>query len=484
MEPDDKPAVQESEKPKIDPRNDPDRLGRERIGKLLVEFSVPSVMVMLLNSLYNLIDTIFLQIAVPVVGAAVTQLAFPVMCILMGCSMIAGIGGNAMAAIELGRGNKPLVERILGNTTTLLFSFGVLAAIIGLFLIDPLLVLLGTPPELWEPTKIFVQIVMVGFCLQSLGMGLNNFLRTAGRPNLALATSILGTVFCVAFNALLVLLLGLGVAGSALATLIGQGIGMVPILVFFGAVKTAPFHLHFRTLKPDFPLMLKILSLGLASFVMQIGNAVVVIVENNVIDLYAAGDPIGVTGAFAVISIAWKVLGIAFTIIIGVTAGAQPILGYNIGARQWDRVIKTLKWACITAAVLSTICWLFFELVPELVLIPFSIDESLIGFSCLCMRIMALWLPLVGYQMMGSSYFQSSGQPIKATILELTRQVIFLIPLYLLFPLFAMNVLHMSGLMGVIISNPIADALACILTTVFVVREVRRLQALRDAEQQ
>ena len=461
---------------------DPDRLGREGIGKLLIEFSVPAIVMMVFNSLYNIIDTMFLQIAVPSVGAAVTQLAYPVMCILMGCSTIAGIGGNALAAIELGKGNKPLVEKILGNTTSLLIVMGLLAAVIGTVFIDPLLVLLSTPEPLWEPTKLFLQIIMVGFVLQSLGMGLNNFLRTAGKPNFALATSVLGTVACLALNALLVLALGFGISGSALATILGQGIGMIPIVWFFAASHNAPFRLRLRNLLLELGLSLKILSLGLASFVVQCGNAVVTLVLNYVINLYASTDPLGVTNAFAAISIVWKVLGLVFTMIIGVTSGAQPILGYNIGARAWDRVLAALKWSCIGAAALAAVGWAIVEAFPELVLVPFNVSDDLVDFASMAMRIMAIWLPVVGYQIMGSSYFQSSGQPLKATVLELTRQILFLVPLYLLFPPVAMSLLGVSGLTGVLLCVPISDMLATIVTTIFVAIEVRKLRALRDAE--
>lgn len=467
-----------------DRKDDPDRLGREGIGKLLVEFSVPAIAMMVFNSLYNIIDTVFLQIAVPSVGAAVTQLALPVMSILIGCSTIAGIGGNALAAIELGKGNKELVEKILGNTTTLLAVMGVLAAIVGTVFIDPLLVLLSTTEELWEPTKLFLQIIMVGFTLQSLGAGLNNFLRTAGKPNLSLAASVLGTVACLILNAVLVLMMGFGIAGSAFATVIGQGIGMIPVIWYFAVSPNAPFKMRLSTFPLDFALSVKILTLGLASFVVQVGNAVVTIVLNHVINLYAAGDPIGVTNAFASISIVWKVLGLVFTMMLGVTMGAQPILGFNIGARKWDRVIKALKWSCIASTALATVSWAVLELFPEAVLAVFSIHDDLMGFTCMAMRIMSIWLPFVGYQVMGSSYFQSSGQPLKATVLELTRQILFLIPLYLLFPPVAMSLLGVSGLTGVLLCVPISDALATIVTTIFVVREVSRLRVLRASEEQ
>ena len=462
-----------------DGKRNPDRLGKERIGKLLVEFSIPSIVMMVFSSLYNIVDTVFLQIAVPSVGAAVTQLTWPAMCFLMGCSMIAGIGGNAMAAIELGRGNKKLVEKILGNTAMLLILMGVLAAIVGTLLIDPLLTLLSTTDELWTPTKTFLQIIMVGFVLQSLGLGLNNFLRTAGRPNFALGTSVLGTVACIIFNAVFVLGMNMGVAGSALATILGQGVGMIPTICFFIFFKTAPFRLRLKCLPLDMKLSVEILSLGLASFVMQCGNAVVTVVLNYVIALYAADDPLGATNAFAAISIVWKVAGLAYTVVIGVTSGAQPILGYNFGACRWDRVLTTLKWACIGAAGLAAVCWVFFEACPWVVLSLFSIDETTMPFACMTLRIFALWLPFVGYQMMGSSYFQSSGQPLKATVLELTRQILFLIPLYLLFPPVAMALLGVSGLTGVVMCVPIADVLAFVVTTFFVVREVKRLRKLQ-----
>ena len=257
---------------------------------------------------------------------------------------------------------------------------------------------------------------------------------------------------------------------------------MLPVIWFFAAYKKAPFRLKAAALVPEAKLSVGILSLGLASFVMQCGNAVVTLVLNHVINLYAASDPIGVTNAFAAISIIWKVLGLAYTIVIGVTAGAQPILGYNIGARQWERVLSTLKWACIASAALAAFCWVFFEAIPEIVLIPFSVGDELMDFTCLSMRIMAFWLPFVGYQMMGSSYFQSSGQPVKATILELTRQILFLIPLYLLFPPVAMSMLGVSGLTGVLLCVPLSDMLAFVTTTIFVVLEVKRLRALRDGK--
>lgn len=458
---------------------DPSRLGTGSVGRLLVEFSIPSIVAMLFNALYNIVDTVFLQIAVPSVGAAVTQLAYPVQAVLMGFSMLAGIGGNALAAIELGRGDRDAVERILANTAELLVGLGVLTAVVGVALIDPVLALLGTTPELWEPTGTFVRIVCVGFVLQSLGMGLNNFLRTAGRPNLALGTSVLGTAACAALNAALVLGAGWGVAGSACATVAGQGIGALPVLWFFACSDKAPFRLRASRMRPAPRLMGSILAMGLASFAMQVAGSVTSAVLNHVVGVWAVGEAVGVTGALAAISISWKALNLVYTVVIGVTAGAQPILGFNVGARQWGRVLDTLRLGCLFAVGLATLGWAFFELAPGVVLAAFSVDDGLLPFASSTLRTFGLLLPLAAFQMMGSSYFQSSGQPLKSTVLELTRQVIFLIPLYLVFPHVAAEVLGIGGLAGVVACVPVADALATALTAVFVGREVRRLRGLQ-----
>lgn len=302
------------------PDNRTDRLGTERVGKLLLEFSIPAIVSMVFNTLYNVVDTIFLGQALPDgSGVAVTTLAFPVMTLLMGFSMIAGQGGNALAAIQLGKGEKDQVERTLGNSATLLVGIAVVIAVMSGLLIDPILAGIGTTDELWDLTKTFVQIICFGFIFQSLGMGLNNFLRTAGRPNLALGTMIFGTAMCIIFNYLFVIVLGFGVSGD---------------------------------------------------------------LEN---------------------------------------------------------------------------------------------------FAVYALRVYVIFFAPVGFQIVGSSYFQSSGQPMKAAILELTRQVLFLIPLYLLLPPALTALFGTTGLEGVIISAPVSDALSVCVTSVFVAREVRKLRRLRDS---
>ena len=378
-----------------------DRLGTERIGKLLLEFSIPAIVSMVFNTLYNVIDTAFLGQALPDgSGVAVTTLAFPVMTILMGFSMLAGQGGNALAAIQLGRGQKDQVERTLGNTATLLVGIALVVAIASSLLIDPILAGIGTTDELWGLTKTFIQIICFGFVFQSLGMGLSNFLRTAGRPILALGTMIFGTMMCI--------------------------------------------------------------------------------VLNHVVNLYGSTDPIGTTAALAAIGVAQKAAMFAITPLIGLIMGAQPIIGFNYGAKLWQRVLDTLKWASVVGVCIGGFFFLLAEAIPAPIVELFGVSGELEDFAVYALRVYVIFFAPVGFQIVGSSYFQSSGQPMKAAILELTRQVLFLIPLYLLLPPALIALCGTTGLEGVIISAPVSDALAVCVTGVFVAREVRKLRRLRD----
>ena len=453
-----------------------DRLGTNSILKLLFEFSIPAIIMMTFNALYNIVDSIFLGQAVGDTGIAVTTLAFPIMVILMGLSALAGQGGNAYAAIQLGEDNINEVERTVGNTVLLLIIIAVLIAFVGIVFIDPLLALVGTTPELYDMTKLFVQIVMVGFIFQCIGMGANNFLRTEGKPMLALGTSVFGTVMCIVFNYLLVMVMGLGVAGSACATLIGQGCGMVPVMWYLVRGKDAPFHLRLSCMKPDVRLWGIILSLGVASFIMQVANAVINTILNQTLAYYGALDPIGASGALAAIGVAGRVNGFAFMPAVGVLMGAQTLIGYNYGARKWDRVLKSYWLGVLFATIIITFFFVLIHVIPAQIVQLFGVEGNLEQFCIYALQIMTAMFPLVGFQMMSSNYFQSTGQPLKASLLSLTRQVLFLIPLLLVLPWFLPTILDVTSLQAICFTYPLADVLSVITTGAFIVPELLKLR--------
>ena len=452
-----------------------DRLGTKSILKLLLEFSIPAIIMMTFNALYNIVDAVFLGQAIGDTGIAVTTLAFPVMILLMGLSALAGQGGNALAAIQLGEDKIEEVERTLGNTVTLLLVIAGIIAVAGILFIDPILALVGTTPDLHDQGKAFIQILMVGFVFQCIGMGANNFLRTEGTPMLALGTSVLGTVVCIIMNYLLVMVMGLGVSGSALATIIGQGVGGVPVIWYLSRGKDAPFHLKVSRMKPDFRLWGTILSLGLASFIMQVANAVINAILNQTLAYYGALDPIGASGALAAIGVASRVNGIAFMPAIGVLMGAQTLIGYNYGARKWKRVLKSFWLGALFATIILTTFFVLIHIIPGPIVRLFGVEGDLEQFCIYALQVMTAVFPLVGFQMMSSNYFQSTGQPLKASLLSLTRQVLFLIPLLIILPMYLPNFLDVTSLQAVCFTYPVADVLSVVTTSAFIIPEIIKL---------
>ena len=465
------------------PSDNPDRMGTEPLWKLLLEFSIPAIIMMIFNMLYNVVDTAFLGWALPDgSGVAVMTLATPVMTILMAFPMLAGQGGSALGAIQLGRGERDVVERTLGNTTFLLIVMAAVVALFAWLFIDPLLNLLATPDEIRATTRIFIQIICVGSVFQCLGMGLNNFLRVAGKPNLSLAASVLGTVMCIIFNFTFVILMGKGVPGSAVATILGQCCGMIPVIWYFIAAKTAPFHLKLSCCKPELHLIGQICMLGMASFAMQCAQVITSLIFNEVVTKYGALDAIGETGALASIGVAFRSMMITFCPLIGITMGAQPIIGYNYGARNWQRVLDIFKLAALLGTAFGLVFFAACHLVPDFIVSVFGLKGALAEYSARCVVIMSTFLPLVGFQAVGSNYFQASGQPVKAMVLSLTRQVLFLIPLYLFAPPVFASWFGFTELFGVVACVPAADLLSVVFTAGFVAYEVKKLRDLRDGK--
>ena len=468
----DKPANQPGKRKALST----DRLGTKSILKLLFEFSIPAIIMMTFNALYNIVDSIFLGQAVGEAGIAVTTLAFPIMVLLMGLSALAGQGGNAFAAIQLGEDKIDEVERTVGNTVLLLLIIAGIIALAGIVLIDPILAVVGTTPELYDMTKLFVQILMIGYVFQCVGMGANNFLRTEGKPMLALGTSVLGTVVCIIMNFVLVMWLGYGVAGSAFATIIGQGVGGIPVMWYLVKGKDAPFHLRLSRMKPDVHLWGIILSLGLASFIMQVANAVINTILNQTLAYYGAMDPVGASGALAAIGVAGRINGFAFMPAVGVLMGAQTLIGYNYGARKWKRVRQAFWLGVLFATVIITFFFILIHVIPAQIVQLFGVEGDLEQFCIYALQVMTAMFPLVGFQMMSSNYFQSTGQPLKASILSLTRQVLFLIPLLLILPWFLPTVLDVTSLQAICFTYPFADTLSILTTTAFIVPELLKLR--------
>ena len=462
------------------------RMGTGSIPKLILEFAVPSVCGMMVNGAYNLISSIFLGQAMGELGLAVATAANPTMIIFMGLSMLVGMGGNALCALRLGEGRKDLAELTLGNTVTLSFILWAFILFVAFcpWTVDLLLSLSSATDDIRPYARTFVQILSLGFVFQCVGAGVNNFIRTAGAPNRALLTMVIGAVSCTAFSFLFVMVLGWEVPGSALATVCGQAVSATTVVWYFTRTKNVPLRLKLPNMRFHARTAGKILLLGMASFAVQFGAFAVGLVSNYVLVKYGALSPIGSEDALASIGVVQRIAMFSVLPIIGVAAAIQPILGFNYGARNIARVRKTLACGIAVATVISVLFWLFVHLLSTELVALFGITKpALSEFTVFALNVQLILLPIVGFQIVGANYFQATGQPVKSTLLTLTRQVIFLIPMYFTLPELLPTLLpQYTGLDAIYFACPVADFLAIFTTAVFMLFELRRLRRIESGQ--
>lgn len=460
------------------------RMGTASVPKLLLEFAIPSIIGMLVNGAYNIISAAFLGQAVGEVGLAVTTAAFPPGILFMALAMLVGNGGNALAALRLGQGRKDEAERVLGNTFVLAIIISLLIALLCNIspCMEALLSLSSTTPAIHEQTRIYVWILSMGSVAQIVGMGINNFIRTAGAPNRALLTMVIGAVSCIAFNYLFVMVLRWGVPGSALATVCGLSVSMVSVLWYFIVTPNAPLKLHARYLRLSAPLVREILTLGLASFLLQIAACVSNVVVNYQLVKYGGLCPIGAETALAAIGVVNRLANLAFMPIVGIATAVQPLIGYNYGAGKIARVRKALACAVAFAFGIGVCMWLATRIWPEQIVSVFGVEDKLMELTVYALFVQMLAIPLIGVQVIACNYFQATGQPLKSTVLSLTRQLLFLLPALFFMPVLAETFFNTYGLYGLYASWPFADFLSIFVSGSFLAWELRRLKRLERGE--
>jgi putative MATE family efflux protein len=460
------------------------RLGTTKITKLMLEFATPAIIGLVVNGLYNIVDSAFMGHAVPTIGQATATNALPIMVFGMAIAILIGQGGNALTALRLGAGKQDEAERIMGNTFTLSLVAALVCTVILYTCMDPILSITGVTDDTREPTRLFLMIIGGGMVFQFLGMGFNNFIRTAGDPNRALYTMVAGTIACIILNYFFVVVFGWGIAGSAWATIIGQALSAFLVLWYFVFSDKAPFKLRRRYLKVHWPLVGSILALGSAPFVLQVANALISLLINNQLNILGADHVITANGALAAIGVVGRVTMFSFFPILGVSIAAQPLFGYNYGARNYERVKTTFKVALVWVIIIGLIFWTIVHVIPEPIVMIFGITDDLLTFTVGALKVQMFLMPLIGIQVLATQYFQSSGQPLKSMILSMTRQILYLIPLIYLLPLVITSIIpSLTPLDGLYYAYPVADALSVITCSILVMLELRKLNAwIRDKE--
>ncbi|MDR2671924.1 MAG: MATE family efflux transporter [Coriobacteriales bacterium] len=453
-----------------------DRMGTDKLGRLILEFAIPSIIGMLVNGFYNIIDSVFLGLKLGEVGLATATVATPVMIMSMAVSILVGAGGNALAAIKLGEGKREAAERVMGNTFILALALAALSTIAIQLFMDPVLHLSGSTEEVHGSAHVFVSIISWGFILQFFGMGFNNFMRTAGDPNRALYTMVIGVLVCTVLNYLFVMVLEFGIAGSAWATIIGQGVSAATIFYYFTASKKAPFKLRRRFFKVNPRLMVNICALGSAPFFLQLAFVIINLILNNQLVIYGATEPIGSSGALAAIGVVQRIAMFSFFPILGTSIAVQPIFGYNYGAQLFARVKRTFVITLIWMVAFGVFFWLLVHLFPQPIVAAFGVEAELYDFTIKATQVQMFFMPLIGLQVLVSGYFQSTGQPLKSMFVSLTRQLLYLIPLLYFLPLVIANITAaITPLESLYYAYPIADLFSIITSGGMIMLEWRRL---------
>ena len=403
-------------------------------------------------SFYNIVDRIFIgQVVGPLAISGLT-LTFPFMILLMACGMLIGAGSASRISITMGEKNFVKSEKILGNAMTLTFIISGGVSIITLIYMNDILLLFGGTELNIGYAREYMQIIVPASIISAVNFGFNNIMRATGFPRKAMYTMLIGAVLNIILDALFILVFKWGIQGAAIATVISYLVSSAWVLNHF-RLPESPIHFSKSNFKLEKDIVWSILSIGFSPFSMQVATSLVVILINSTLLAYGGDLAVGAYG------ITNSLVILIIMIVLGLNQGTQPIVGYNFGAKQYDRVFKTLKIAAIFATVLTSIGFLLGRFFSVVSVSMFSSDEALIAISSNALKIVITTFPMVGFQIVMSNFFQSIGKAKISIFLSLTRQFIFLIPSILILP-------KIWGLDGAWAAMPLSDALSGVVALV------------------
>ena len=444
-------------------------LGKEKISKLIIRFSIPCIISMLVNALYNIVDQIFIGQGVGYLGNGATNVVFPLVMIGLAFSLMFGDGASAYLSLKLGEKKKKEAEVGIGNGILLSTIVSLIFTAITLIFLPQLLKIFGCTSNLEEFAMAYGKIIAIGFPFSMIGTTLNSIIRADGSPKYAMISMVTGAVLNTILDPIFIFVFNKGVEGAAIATVISQILTFVLNIAYLKRFKTIKLSKDCFKLKAS--VGKKVSALGISSFITQMSIVCVMTAENNLLGKYGADSKFGSEIPITVLGIVMKINQILNSIIIGIAAGSQPILGYNYGAKKYDRVKQTLKIVLGSSVVISTIALILFQTIPDkLILIFGSGDANYMEFACLAFRTYLLLCIFNGVQIPSGIFFQAIGKSTKSAILSLSRQIVILIP--------AMIILSkIFGVMGVLIAGPVADGIAFVLAAFFLIKEVRSLKS-------
>ena len=444
-------------------QKNPTALGTESIGKLLMQYAVPAIIAMTAASLYNMVDSIFIGHGVGTMAISGLALTFPLMNLAAAFGSLVGVGASTLISVKLGQKDYDTAQRVLGNVFVLNILLGVVFTVVVMIFLDPILYFFGGSEQTIGYARDYMQIILLGNVITHLYLGLNAVLRSSGHPQKAMYATIATVVINTILDPVFIYGFGWGIRGAAIATIVAQLLSLIWLFKLF-TNREELLHFHRGIFKLKRKIVFDSLAIGLSPFLMNLAACFIVILINQGLKKYGGDLAIG---AFGIVN---RLVFIIVMIVMGLNQGMQPIAGYNFGAQQYGRVNKVLKLTILYATIVTTFGFLVGVLVPDLVVSVFTSDAELVELSAKGLRIVVMFFPIIGFQMVTSNFFQSIGMAGKAIFLSLTRQMLILLPCLLILP-------HFFGVAGVWYSMPISDILASLIALVMLVMQFRKFKA-------
>ena len=446
----------------------PTELGTEKISTLLKQYALPAIIAQTASSLYNMVDSIFIGQGVGPLAISGLAVTFPLMNLSTAFGTLVGAGAATMLSVLLGQKNYKAANKVLGNVVTLNTIIGLVFMAVALIFIDPILYFFGASENTLPYAKEYITIILIGNVITHLYFGLNAAMRSSGNPKKAMGLTIFTVVFNTILDPIFIFVFDMGIAGAAWATVIAQTAAMLVVLAHFNN-KSRPFHFERGIFRLDMRVAKDSLAIGMGPFLMNAAACLVTLFINQQLRNYSGDLGIGAYG------ICNRFIFMFIMICMGLNQGMQPIAGYNYGARQYSRVREVL-WKTIKLGMLmTTICFIFGMFFPRAAAGIFTHDEQLLELSARSLRITTIAFPIVGFQMIGTNFFQSLGMVRKSIILSLSRQILFLLPLIYFLP-------KWMGADGVWASFPISDCIATVMTAVMLGQLFKKFSMLKDGD--
>ncbi len=446
----------------------PTELGTEKIGKLLKQYALPAIIAQTAASLYNMVDSIFIGQGVGPLAISGLAVTFPLMNLSTAFGTLVGAGAATMLSVLLGQKNYKAANKVLGNVVSLNIIIGLVFMVLALIFIDPILYFFGASENTLPYAKEYMTIILIGNVITHLYFGLNAAMRSSGSPKKAMGLTIFTVIFNTILDPIFIFAFDMGIAGAAWATVIAQTVAMIVVMKHFSD-RSRPFHFEKGILNLDIRVAKDSLAIGMGPFLMNSAACLVTLFINQQLREYSGDLGIGAYG------ICNRFIFMFIMICMGLNQGMQPIAGYNYGARQYSRVKEVFWKTARLAMVMTTLCFAVGMFFPRAAASIFTHDEALLGMSSEGMRIMTLVFPVVGFQMIGTNFFQSLGMVRKSVILSLSRQILFLLPLLYALPLW-------FGAKGVWMSFPISDFISTVLTAVMLGNLFKKFNRLKDGD--